>query len=382
MCWARSCCELLTRERLIVPRKKIRYAVAGLGHIAQVAVLPAFRHATANSELAALVSGDETKLRRLGKRYGVRNLYSYDRYEELMASGEVDAVYVAVPNHQHSDFSVRAARRGIHVLCEKPMAVTERECLTMIRAAERNDVKLMIAYRLHFERANLEAIEVVQSGRIGEPRLFDSLFCMDVKEGDIRLRKETGGGTLYDIGVYCINAARYLFRAEPLEVLAMSATNEQRRFSEVDEMVGGMLRFPDDRLATFICSFGTSSVARYQIVGTKGNLALDPAYEYAAELKRQLTVGERETTKTYAERDQFAPELFYFSECILKDRQPEPSGWEGLADVRIVAALYRSARTGKAVQIAPVRKTTRPTMKQEIRRAPGRTLRRSQADHK
>ncbi len=355
-----------------MPREKIRYAVAGLGHIAQVAVLPAFRHATANSELAALVSSDEAKLRGLGKRYGVSNLYSYDRYDELMTSGEVDAVYVAVPNHQHGDFSLRAARRGVHVLCEKPMAVTERECLTMIRAAERNDVKLMVAYRLHFERANLEAIEVVRSGRIGKPRLFDSTFCMDVKEGDIRLRRETGGGTLYDIGVYCINAARYLFRDEPVEVLAMSGNNGERRFADVEEMVGGMLRFPGDRLATFVCNFGTSLVARYQIVGTKGNLVLDPAYEYAMELDRKLTVGARTTTKKYAKRDQFAPELLYFSECILKNRAPEPSGEEGLQDVRIIEALHRSASTGKAVPIPPFDRRTRPDGRQRITRPPVR----------
>lgn len=349
-------------------RKRIRYAVVGLGHIAQIAVLPAFEHAAANSELVALVSSDETKLRLLGRRYAVDRLYTYDRYDELLAGGEIDAVYIALPNHQHADFAVRAAKHGIHILCEKPLAVTERECLSMIRAVEANGVKLMTAYRLHFERANLEAIETVRAGKIGEPRLFNSLFCMDVKEGDIRLRSETGGGTLYDIGVYCINAARYLFRDEPIEVMAMRASRDQQRFAEVEEMVGAVLRFPDERLATFLCNFGTSSVARYQIVGTKGTLALDPAYEYAMELKRHLTIGERETVKTYAQRDQFAPELLHFSECIQKNRQPEPSGWEGLADVRIVTALYRSAKSGKAVSIEPVKKNTRPTMKQEIHR--------------
>jgi predicted dehydrogenase len=355
-----------------MPPRKIRYAVVGIGHIAQAAVLPAFRHAIKNTTLAALVSGDETKLRQLGKRYRVTNLVTYDGYDELLESGEIDAVYLAVPNHQHADYTVRAARRGIHVLCEKPMALTERDCLRMIRAADKGGVKLMIAYRLHFERANLEAVEVVKSGRIGEPRLFNSLFCMDVKEGDIRLRRETGGGTLWDIGVYCINAARYLFRDEPIEVVAMSGNNGQRRFAETEEMVGVVIRFPGDRLATFICSFGTSFVARYQIVGTKGNLVLDPSYEYALALERTLTVGERETTKRYAMRDQFAPELLYFSDCILKDRVPEPSGWEGLADIRAVSALYRSARTGRTVKIRPIEKTTRPTMKQEIHRPPVR----------
>jgi predicted dehydrogenase len=351
-----------------VARKKIRYAVVGLGHITQVAVLPAFQHAAENSELVALVSSDEEKLRQLGRRYGVENLYSYGQYDELLRSGEIDAVYIALPNHQHEEYTVRAAKRGIHVLCEKPLGLTERECMRMIRAAEKNNVKLMTAYRLHLEQANLEAIEAVRSGKIGEPRIFNSLFCMDVREGDIRLRKETGGGTLWDIGVYCINAARYLFRDEPVEVLAMTATNGQRRFEETEEMAGAMLRFPDDRLATFICNFGVSFLARYQIVGTKGNLALDPAYEYALDLKRSLMIGERETVKTYSKRDHFAPELLYFSECIQKNRQPEPSGWEGLADVRIVAALYRSARSGKKVKLDPIAKRTRPTLAQEIHR--------------
>ncbi|MGZ8867167.1 MAG: Gfo/Idh/MocA family protein, partial [Thermoanaerobaculia bacterium] len=222
-------------------RKKIRYAVVGLGHITQVAVLPAFQNARENSELAALVSSDATKLEKLGERYGVAKLYSYDQYDELLKSGEIDAVYIGLPNHEHEEYTVRAARRGIHVLCEKPLALSERECRRMIRAAEKNDVKLMTAYRLHFEQANLEAIEAVRSGKIGEPRLFNSLFCMDVREGDIRLRKDTGGGTLWDIGVYCINAARYLFRDEPIEVLAMTATNGQKRFAETEEMTGAML---------------------------------------------------------------------------------------------------------------------------------------------
>ena len=355
-----------------MPARKIRYAVVGLGHIAQVAVLPAFQHARSNCELAALVSGDDTKLRELGKRYGIEALFDYDEYDNLLASGEIDAVYIALPNHQHAEFTIRAARAGIHILCEKPMAVTERECRSMIRAVDRHDVKLMIAYRLHFEQANLSAVEVVRSGKLGEPRVFSSVFTMDVKKGDIRLRKETGGGTLYDIGIYCINAARYLFRDEPIEAMAMSANNGEKRFAEVEEMVSATLRFPQERLATFTCSFGASDVAAFQVVGTKGDVELDPAYEYALELKQKVTVDGKSTEKTFAKRDQFAPELIYFSDCILADRQPEPSGWEGLADVRAIEALYRSARSGRPVKIRPIEKRTRPTLKQEIRRPPVR----------
>src|SRR5262249_33982730 len=151
-------------------------------------------------------------------------------------------------------------------------------------AADDNRVKLMIAYRLHFEEANLKAIEEVQAGRLGDARIFNSVFTLQVEAGNIRLRKETGGGTLYDIGIYCINAARYLCRAEPTEALAVTATRAEPRFHEIEEMTSAILRFPDDRLASFTCSFGAASVSTYRVVGTKGTLCVNPAYEFAGEL--------------------------------------------------------------------------------------------------
>ncbi|HEX2251454.1 MAG TPA: Gfo/Idh/MocA family oxidoreductase [Gemmatimonadales bacterium] len=352
--------------------EKIRYAVVGLGHISQVAVLPAFAHAR-NSELTALVSSDPEKLEKLGRKYKVRG-FSYDQYDECLASGLVDAVYIALPNHLHREYSVRAAQAGVHVLCEKPMAVTEDDCLAMIRAADENHVKLMVAYRLHFEEANLKAIDIVQGGRLGEPRLFDSVFSMTVKEGDIRLNpRELGGGTLYDIGVYCINAARNLFGAEPMEVVAFSANCGDQRFVECEETTSAILRFPGkERLAAFTCSFGAADVSSYRVVGTRGELIMDPAYEYAGELKQRVTVDGRMRERTFPKRDQFAPELISFSECIQTGAPPEPSGWEGFADVRVVRALYRSADTGQPVTLEPFSKTDRPSLEQEIRRPPVR----------
>jgi glucose-fructose oxidoreductase len=170
-------------------KRKIRYAVVGLGYISQIAVLPAFAHAAKNSELAALVSDDSEKLKKLGRKYRVGRLHRYDEYDALLASGEVDAVYIGLPNHLHHEYTLRAARAGIHVLCEKPMAVTVEECEDMIRACQASNVKLMIAYRLHFEEANLMAIEIANSGRIGELRIFDSVFTNQVEEGNIRLRQ-------------------------------------------------------------------------------------------------------------------------------------------------------------------------------------------------
>lgn len=353
--------------------ERVRYAVVGLGHIAQVAVLPAFAHAE-NSVVTALVSDDPEKLEKLGRKYKVQGRYSYEQYDECLGSGTVDAVYIALPNHLHREYSVRAAGAGIHVLCEKPMAVTEEDCLAMIRAAETNQVKLMVAYRLHFEEANLKAIELVQSGKLGDPRLFDSVFTMTVKEGDIRLSpRELGGGTLYDIGVYCINAVRNLYGAEPMEVVAFSANNGDRRFLHCEETTSAILRFPGrERLASFTCSFGAADVSTYRVVGSQGELVMDPAYEYAGELKQRVTINGRTRERKFSKRDQFAPELISLSESILTGAPSEPSGWEGLADVRVVRALYQSADSGQPVLLEPFTRDDRPSLDQELKRPPVR----------
>ncbi|HKY31136.1 MAG TPA: Gfo/Idh/MocA family oxidoreductase [Candidatus Polarisedimenticolia bacterium] len=351
-------------------RDKVGYAVVGEGYIAQAAVLPAFAHARRNSRLAALVSGDREKLRTLGRRYGVTRLYSYDEYDECLAGGEVDAVYIALPNDMHREYSVRAAHAGIHVLCEKPMAVTEQDCLAMIEAAERNRVKLMVAYRLHFDPANLAAVEAAQSGRLGDLRLFTSTFTMQVEEGNIRLLRARGGGTLYDIGIYCINAARYLFQDEPVEALARTVAGAEGRFREVEEAASAILRFPGGRVASFTCSFGSSDVSAYRLCGTKGDLLAEPAYEYAEDLVLRIRAGGRTRRRTFARHDQFAPELLHLSDCILKGTEPEPSGREGLVDVQIIEALYRSAREGRPVPLTLPSRGRRPGPGQAISRPP------------
>src|SRR5687767_2525698 len=301
-------------------RRRIRYAVVGLGHIAQVAVLPAFAHATRNSQLVAVVSGDRTKRREIARRYGIEQTFTYEEYDQCLRI--VDAVYIALPNSMHAEYTTRAARAGVHVLCEKPMAVTVDECRRMIAACRKADVRLMIAYRLHFETLNLSAIEAARGGELGQLKYFNSSFSMTVRRGDIRTKRSYGGGTLYDIGVYCINAARNLFRAEPTEVSAISINSGVARLAEIDETTAATLRFGNDRVATFITSFNASDVAAYRIVGTKGDLHADPAYEYAEGLEYRLTIDGKTRTKSIARRDQFAPELLYFSDCILKDTQP------------------------------------------------------------
>jgi glucose-fructose oxidoreductase len=362
----------LPRRRGAAPRK-VRYAVVGLGHIAQVAVLPAFEHARKNSVLTALVSDDPRKLAKLARKYSVEETWSYEDYVARLRSGSVDAVYIALPNSMHRDFAVQAAQAGVHVLCEKPLALTEKDCLAMLRVCEEHDVRLMTAYRLHFERANLGAVEIARSGRIGEPRLFDSVFTMQVDDEDnIRLRRETGGGPLWDIGIYCINAARCLFQAEPVEVAAQVIASPEPRFAEVEEAVAAVLRFPGERLATFTCSFGAAPVSAYRLVGTKGSVRVEPAYEHAGDLRHVLTIGRRTREQVFPARDQFAAELLYFSRCVLAREEPEPSGREGLADVRVIRALQRAAESGRTVRLEDFEKLERPGPEQEIRVPPSR----------
>ena len=259
--------------------RPIRYAVVGLGHIAQVAVIPAFAHARRNSQLVAVVSGDRTKRREIAQRHRLAQTFTYEEYEECLRL--VDAVYIALPNSLHAEYTIRAARAGVHVLCEKPMAVTVDECRRMIAACRKADVKLMIAYRLHFETINLAAINLVRHGRLGQLKFFNSSFSMTVRRGDIRTQRACGGGTLYNIGVYCINAARNLFRAEPTQVSAVSINSGVATLEEIDETTAATLRFGNERVATFVTSFNAAGVAAYRLVGTKGELHVDPAYEYA-----------------------------------------------------------------------------------------------------
>jgi predicted dehydrogenase len=355
---------------LMTPKKKIRYAVVGLGYIAQAAVLPAFRNARKNSELVALVSGDEEKLKRLGDKYKVNKRYLYSQFEDALRAGEIDAIYICTPNFYHRNIMETAAKYGVHVLCEKPMAVTTEDCLSMIQTAEKNNIQLMIGYRLHFEAANLEAIRLSAAKKIGDLKIFNSIFTMQIEDKhNSRLTEvEKGGGPLYDIGIYCINAARYLFKAEPIEVFAMSTRGRDSRFKKVDEIISAVMRFPEGRTATFSISFGAFKSADYDLIGTKGRIRLENGFEFAKSMKFKTYEDNKIITKRYPKRDQFSPELLYFSDCIQRKKKPEPSGEEGIADIKIIEALLLSLDLGSPISLDEINRKVRPTENQKITR--------------
>jgi predicted dehydrogenase len=346
-------------------KTKIRYAVVGAGNIAQVAVLPAFAHAKENSELVAIVSGDANKRNELRKKYDLQYDADYADFESLLTAARVDAVYIATPNSNHWDFTERAAKAGVHVLCEKPLGLNANDVEAMADVCAAANVKLMVAYRLHFDEATLETYDLIAKGKIGEPRIFESTFTHVVRPGDIRTQSELGGGALLDLGVYCINMARHVFRAEPLEVSAMSVMKDG-----TDETTTATLRFSDDRIAHFTVSNAGSAVASFRVVGTDGDLLCEPAYEYAEAQIHYLTRDEKTKKETYGKRDQFAPQLIHFSDCILENREPKPSADEAYADLRIVDAIARSAATGQIVHLEPRPHDYHPEPSQEMKKPP------------
>ncbi|MEI9938762.1 MAG: Gfo/Idh/MocA family oxidoreductase [Pseudomonadota bacterium] len=348
--------------------RKVRYAVMGLGNIAQVAVLPAFAHARANSELVALISSDEQKLKALAERYDVNITGSYDDLDRILAGGAIDALYVATPNTEHRRALERAARAGVHVLCEKPLAATAADCRSMLRTASAAKIKLMTAYRLHFEQANLRAVERLRRGEIGEPRIFSSVFSHQVRAGDIRTRADLGGGALFDMGIYCVNAARYLFQDEPIEATAVRIQGTDPRFAHTDEMTSVILSFPGDRIAQFTVSQGAAAVSEFRVLGTLGDLELDAAYGYHEKSEELLTIDGKTKATTTPQHDQFAPELLHFSNCIIEDLEPEPSGEEGLADVQILESIVQAAALRRKVTLTPTRRDQRPSAQLEMRK--------------
>ena len=349
----------------------VRFAVVGLGNFAQTAILPAFGDAADKAQLKALITGDKEKAAKLSRKYKAP-AYDYKKYDEVLNSGEIDAVYIALPNSKHREATEQAAKAGIHVLCEKPLAYTSEDAQAMIEACSAANVRLMTAYRLHFEEGNLQAIKTVHSGKIGEARLFISTHTMQIDPGNIRTDLSLGGGPLEDIGIYCLNAARYLFQSEPEEAIAVAVRGNDSRFDEIPEAVSATLRFPGDRLAIFLCGFGETKVSEYRVIGTEGMLSMDPAYSWNEDLEQTISRKKKEKTKTFKHRDQIAAEILYFADCILNEKDPEPSGREGLIDVRIMEALRRSYTENKSIALKPLAKKTRPHPSQSIKRKPSR----------
>lgn len=321
--------------------------------------MPAFA-ACKLSRPVALVSGHADKARKVADVYGIeRNaIYDYNAYERIAQDERIDAVYVILPNSMHAEYTIRALKAGKHVLCEKPMAVTVEECASMIAAARDARRKMMIAYRLHYEPLNRKVVELCEQGALGSVKAISSSNCQNTPAPNIRLSRQTGGGPVGDIGVYSINAARSITREEPVEVAAAAfQPADDPRFREVPASVAFTLRFPSGIMAQCDCSFATAVDRHYRVHCTKGTIIMNPAFSYRG-LRLYVRQGEEGPGGARSEEvlvepvNQFAAEIDHFSDCILNDRMPRTPGEEGLADMRVIAAIDEAARSGCWVKVA------------------------------
>jgi len=329
------------------------FAVVGLGQLALEEILPAFAFAK-RSKPVALVSGHPDKAKKVAAAYGIdpKAIYDYENFDTLKDNPSVDVIYVVLPNSMHAEYTVRGLKAGKHVLCEKPMAATAAECERMIAAAKGAKRKLMIAYRLRYEPFNRKAIDLCRGGEVGKLKLITASNCQDTKAPNIRLSRDLAGGPVGDVGIYCLNAARYLTGEEPTEVTAVAHQPEDDpRFREVPESVAFTLRFPSGVVANCDCSFGSAESRRFRAVGTDGFVDMEKAFGYRGQ-KLSVSKGGKQSEVPLEPVNHFAAEMDHFAECVFDGKDPRTPGEEGLADMRVIEAILKSAETGKAVAVA------------------------------
>jgi predicted dehydrogenase len=336
------------------PGKKLGWAIVGLGSLSIYEILPAFAKCE-KSKCVAFVSGHPDKANKLALRYGVnpKNIYNYQNYDSIKDNPDVDIIYIVLPNSMHAEYTIRGFQAGKNVLTEKPMANTPDECQKMIDAGRTAGKKLMVAYRCRYEPYNQEAIRIARSGELGPTQviLADAGFASGNPD-QWRLKKAmAGGGSMMDIGIYALNASRYLSGEEPTEVSAMiHTTPNDPRFKEVEENVNFQLRFPSGALANCTSSYGYYPTSRYRVIGTKGFLQMDPATWYSG-LRMQVGGRDGITEKELPVRDHFALEMDHMSQCVMENKEPLTPGEEGLRDIKLIMAIYESAASGKAVKV-------------------------------
>ena len=335
------------------PGKYLGWAVVGLGSLAINQILPAFAKCE-KSKVVAFVSGHRDKADKLAARYGVEaaNIYNYENYDSIKDNPSIDVVYVVLPNSMHAEYTVRALKAGKHVLCEKPMANTPAECEQMIAAATAATRKLMIAYRLRYEPFNNALIKVARDQEFGRTRVILAEAGFPIGDPtQWRLNKKmAGGGSLMDIGIYALNASRYLTGEEPVELNAMlDTTPNDPRFREVEENILFQLRFPSGVIANCTSSYG-APFNRFRVVGTNGWAELEPALIYSG-LRMRASGGGKIEERQPAVIDHFAAEMDHLSDCVMTDKPPLTPGEEGLKDMRIIGAIYQAAAGGGTVKL-------------------------------
>lgn len=337
--------------------RRVGFALVGLGRLSVQELIPAFR-VSKKTSLVALVSGDPSKAQKLAAENGINPdaIYDYDNFGRIRENRAVQVVYVVLPNSMHAEYTVRAARAGKHVLCEKPMEVSVTKCEQMISECRHAKVKLMIAYRIQYEPMNRTMQGLVREKRFGEVKYIESANLLKVEQMGWRLNKDlSGSGPMGDLGIYCINTIRFLLGQEPLEIFAQTLRPaDDPRFKHVDATITWQMRFPNGLLANCACSFDAHHTQSYRVVADTGTFGMDPSFSYRG-LKMFCQPNEPPLPQI-PQTNQFANELDHMADCVVNDREPYTPGEEGLQDQRVIEAIFESARRGKVVKLAKIEK--------------------------
>jgi predicted dehydrogenase len=329
------------------PTKPVGYAAVGLGTISEIFMRSCEGSSTA--KITALVTGHpKEKGEKFAAQYGIplSSVYTYETFDRIRDNKDVDAVYIGLPNGMHREFTVRAAAAGKHVLCEKPMANTSAECREMIAACNKAAVKLMIAYRIQYEPLWAEAMRMIKAGDLGEIESFQGGFFNQQPAGAWRLnRKLAGGGPIFDLGVYPLNAIRMILGEEPNKFTAVMGTREPgARFAEVEQSMEWTMKFPSGVIASCGCSYGTRASGFFRINGSNSSLVLEPAFNYDGLRLRGLAAGKPvDIASTNKHPYMFTIQAEHFAQCVRNNQQPRSTGEDGMKDLLAIEAIYKAA---------------------------------------
>ncbi|WOK05239.1 Gfo/Idh/MocA family oxidoreductase [Imperialibacter roseus] len=331
--------------------KKLGIALVGLGYYAKNLLAPALEK-TGECYLAGIVTGTPSKIPEWKEKYNIadKNVYSYDTFDKIKDNPDIDIIYVVLPNSMHKEYTIRAAKAGKHVICEKPMALNPAECREMIAACDKAKVKLAIGYRLHSEPHTQEIMRLKREKDFGAVKLVEA--ADGFKIGDPtqwRLKKAlAGGGAMYDVGVYCINGARYATGEQPIAVTAQEYKTDPVKFKEVDETITWQMEFSSGAVATCTTTYAASTERLY-VAYEKGWAELRPAFGYGP-IKGKTNKGEMDIPHTIHQ----ALQMDDFSRCVKENKESPVNGYEGLKDLLVVEAIYKSIGSGKRELVNPV----------------------------
>jgi predicted dehydrogenase len=341
---------LSSSVRAAGPDRKLGFALVGLGSLSTHQIAPALSK-TNFCKLAGIVTGTPAKAEKWKAQYNLpdKNIYSYDTMEQMADNPEIDVVYVVTPNALHAEHTIKAAKAGKHVLCEKPMEVSSEKCRQMIDACKKAGRQLAIGYRLHFEPNNLECVRLAREKVFGDLKFIEADFGFrigDPKQWRLN-RALAGGGPLMDVGIYALQATRYITGEEPVSVTAVQTVTDPVKFKEVEETIAWQLKFPSGIVTSSTSTYNFNGMARYQAFAENGWFELSPAYGYNGITGRRSD-GQLMNLDS---GDQFAAEMDNFAQCILNNQPTTVPGEEGLRDVKIMMAIYEAAKTGKTISL-------------------------------